>query len=120
MPLLSTGYNEISDRKWGVPRDKQIDIANPAYALGWPIPILHIHADKEPEIVRALLEMGVMPRKFGHHTMLSGVIDLRNVPNPEAMFGQKLPEATQVNEIDPKRNAYKPHFHFRCYANVAN
>lgn len=116
--LLATGHHEISDRKWGVPRDMQTDIANLSYALGQPVPVLHIHADKEPKIITALLDMGVTHRKFGHHTMLSGVIDVRNVRDQEAVFGQKLPTATTIQGIDPKQNMHRPQFEFAPRANA--
>lgn len=73
---------------------------------------LREHLEGFSQIVASLLEMGAAYRKFEHHTMLSGVIDLRNMKNQEVVFGRKLPEATPVSGIDPKRDAYRPDFEF--------
>lgn len=108
--LLSAGSDEISNRGWGSPRTK---LANDlSHVFGSPVPVMHIHTSREQKVIDALLQMKADYRRFGNHTMLSGVMDLRNVRSPKAMFGQSLPEATRINGIDPERDAHRPYFGF--------
>ena len=111
--LLKAGSKEISspERKWGMPRNELTrgkDLIG--RALGWPVPVMHIHANNEPAIVQALLEMEAERRKYGHGNMVSGVINPRNVPDQVAAFGQKIPEATLVKGIDLGEAANEPCF----------
>jgi hypothetical protein len=106
--LIAAGCAEISDRQWGSPR---IRPANDLSAIfGGPVPVMHIHLNNERQILKSLLRMDAAYRKFGEYTMLSGLMRLKNVPNQELIFGHKLPDATQVDGIDPKQDANKPYF----------
>ena len=111
--LLKAGSKEISspERKWGIPRNeltRSKDLIG--RTIGWPTPVMHIHANNEPEIVQTLLEMEAERRKYGHGSMVSGVINPRNVPDQVAAFGQKIPEATLVRGIDLGEAANGPCF----------
>lgn len=110
--LLAAGCEEISspERRWGVPLNKLNTANDLSHIFGGPVPVMHIHLNNEPAILAALLQMGVMYRKFGHYTMLSGVMNLKNAPNQEIMFGKKLPDATEVCGLNPVRNDSAPIF----------
>ena len=106
--LLSTGSKEISDRQWGVPYN-QSD-AGVSHVFGSPVPVMHIHENKEPQILKALLEMEASHRKYGHSNMVSGEMSLKNMRDAEAVLGQKVPEATLVKGIDLGEAANEPYF----------
>jgi len=108
--LLAAGCAEISSRLWGSKKIKRNDDLSRIWGYDGPVPILHIHLNNERQILESLLRMKAEYRKFGEHTMLSGVMNLKNISNQELIFGHKLPEATQVNGIDPVRDANKPYF----------
>lgn len=100
--LLSAGSSEISNRKWGTPRNLIIEGRGQGFYALSPAPVMHIHLNNEKEILDSLLHIGAAYRKFGNHTMLSGIINPRKAPDHIAIFGQKLPEATQVRSVDPE------------------
>ena len=110
--LISAGREEISspNRRWGVPRDKLITGDDLSRIFGGPVPVMHVHMNNEPEILEILLRMEAIYRTFGDRTMVSGVMRLKNMQNPEVVLGQKPPEATQIDGIDPERDANKPYF----------
>lgn len=106
--LLSTGSKETSERQWGIPRNSSDN--DLSHVFGGPVPVMHIHANNEPAIVKVLLEMEATHRKYGHGNMLSGVMNLKNVRDPLAILGQKVPEATLVKAIDLGDAANEPYF----------
>ena len=74
------------------------------------MPVMHIHANNEGAIIQALLEMEAGHRVFGHEKMVSGSISLKNIQNPEAVLGQKLPIPTSVTAIDTGQDGCEPYF----------
>lgn len=106
--LLSAGSKEISERQWGVPRNKPDNDLSRVF--GGPVPVMHIHGNNEPAILKALLEMEAAHRKYGHGNMVSGVMNLKNMSDPVATLGQKVPEATLVKGIDMGPAANEPYF----------
>jgi len=107
--LLIASREEMADRKWGVSALPNTGRDRILHALGGTVPV-RIHLNKEPEIAQALLAMQAEQRTFGHKPMLSGLTSLKNVPDPQAVFGQVLPVATQVKAVDPVAEANKPCF----------
>ncbi len=108
--LLRAGCMEMSspERKWGLARKFwSNDVSDIFHG---PVPQMHIHTNMEPEVVDALLKMGADYRKFGHHTMLSGIIRLQNMTDPETIIGQKIPAATEVHAINQKSEVNGPYF----------
>jgi hypothetical protein len=70
---------------------------------------MHIHLHQEGKIQKALLDMGADYRSFGEHTMLSGLMKFRRVADQIAAYGREIPEASEVEPLDPyrdKNNAY--------------
>lgn len=109
--LLRAGCQEMSspERKWGLLRkDWAKSLSNIFHG---PVPQLHIHANMEPEIVDALLQMKVKYRKFGHHTMLSGIMRLRNILNSKSVIGHEIPSATEIQSISREKEIHKPYSH---------
>jgi len=111
--LLAAGCEEISspERRWGIPLNMLNTVNDLSHIFGGPVPVMHIHLNNEPTILAALLQMGLMHRKFGHYTMLSGVMNLKEAPHQEIMFGKKLPDATQVHGLNPMRSDSSPFFY---------
>jgi hypothetical protein len=110
--ILSEGIAEIKspERLWGVPLSKANDEMGIFRALGGPMPVMHIHANNEKAIVKALFEMEAEHRIFGHEKMVSGLIDLRKIHNPAAILGYVPPPPTEVSAIDPDAGANEPYF----------
>ncbi|MDX2028232.1 MAG: hypothetical protein SFW62_06320 [Alphaproteobacteria bacterium] len=111
--IFSVGIAEIKspERRWGVPMSKFMDETDISRAFGGPMPVKHIHAHKEEEIIQALLEMNAEHRVFGHEKMVAGSINLRRMKNPIEIIGQPLPEPTTISTINPERDANRPYFH---------
>jgi hypothetical protein len=63
--LITAGRAEIVRRKW-LPKSAEV------------LPVMRIHALREPEIVSALMELGAVPRMLGPHPMLPVVTNLKN------------------------------------------
>ncbi len=78
--------------------------------FGCPIPTIRIHAHKEPEIVQALTEMDAEDRKCGDKPMRARVMQTENIPDQQTMFGQKLPEAENINDVNLSGKVNEPFF----------
>jgi hypothetical protein len=63
---------------------------------------------KEKAIMDALLEMGAVRREYGKAKMVSGTMNLRDIADPQAVLGLKVPEATFVTGIDTEPAANDP------------
>jgi hypothetical protein len=71
--LLASSRDEMLERR----------IGNGKHPRLWPnsVPIMRIHALKEPEIAAALGAMDAKTRILGSHPMLPVVMDFNNVPS---------------------------------------
>ena len=109
---MSAGCEEIASpqRRWGVPRSRLMVPDDISRVFGGTVPVMHIHANNEPQIVKALVEMQAAHRKFGHGNMVSGAMNLNNMPDPVAILGRQVPEATVVTGIDMGQAANEPYF----------
>jgi hypothetical protein len=101
---------ESPERCWGVPVSRLKDENDICHVLGASAPAIQIHAHKEEVIARVMQELGAENWVFGDMMMVSGVVNPRLVDDQVAVFGQKVPDPTEVQGIDPKRDANKPYF----------
>ena len=110
--ILSVATAEIKspERLWGVPLENSKDKYDYSHIFGGPMPIMHIHANNEPGIIEALLEMDAERRMFGHEWMVSGSMKLKNIIDPKRAVGRDIPNATEVAGIRSDRNDSEPYF----------
>jgi hypothetical protein len=110
--MFSAGHAEISspERRWGIPRTKLILDNDISRVFGGVVPTMHIHANNEPEIVQALLEMEAIKRQYGHGNLVSGVMKLKNIADPVTTLGQTVPEATSITAIALEQADGKAYF----------